>query len=56
MEIKNGIQNNHEISITIRALKKEKKFQDWELIRISRLSIMPVTKPIWNTILQLSQN
>jgi predicted RNA-binding protein with PUA-like domain len=42
--------------VTLDELKKEKKFQDWELIRISRLSVMPVPKLIWNTILQISQN
>jgi predicted RNA-binding protein with PUA-like domain len=41
--------------VTLDELKKEKKFQDWELIRISRLSIMPVPKPIWDTILKISQ-
>jgi len=42
--------------VTLNELKKEKKFQNWELIRISRLSVMPVPKSIWNTILQISQN
>jgi predicted RNA-binding protein with PUA-like domain len=42
--------------VTLDELKKEKKFQNWELIRISRLSVMPVPKSIWNIILQISQN
>ena len=37
-------------------LKKEKKFKNWELIKISRLSIMPVPKQIWDAILKISQN
>ena len=37
-------------------MKKEKKFKDWELIRISRLSVMPVPKPIWDNIVKMSQN
>ena len=31
-------------------MKKEKKFKDWELVRISRLSVMPVPKAIWDEI------
>jgi predicted RNA-binding protein with PUA-like domain len=36
-------------------MKQQKKFKDWELIRISRLSVMPVPKDIWETILKISQ-
>ena len=42
--------------ITLDEMKKQKKFQNWELIRISRLSIMPVPKHIWDIIIELSQN
>jgi predicted RNA-binding protein with PUA-like domain len=42
--------------VTLDEMKKEKKFKDWELIRISRLSVMPVPKPIWDMILNLSKN
>ncbi|MDO8639999.1 MAG: EVE domain-containing protein [Nitrosarchaeum sp.] len=42
--------------ITLHEMKKQKKFQNWELIRISRLSVMPVPKHIWNTIIDISQN
>ena len=41
--------------VTLDEMKKNKKFQDWELIRISRLSVMPVPKSIWDMILDLSQ-
>jgi len=41
--------------VTLDEMKKDKKFQDWELIRISRLSVMPVPKPIWDAILNISQ-
>ncbi len=41
--------------ITLDEMKKEKKFKDWELIRISRLSVMPVPKTIWDSILKMSQ-
>ena len=42
--------------VTLDEMKKQKKFKDWELIRISRLSVMPVPKDIWETILEISQN
>ncbi len=42
--------------VTLDEMKKEKKFKDWELRRISRLSIMPVPKQIWDAILKISQN
>ena len=42
--------------VTLDEMKNQKKFKDWELIRISRLSVMPVPKDIWETILKLSQN
>lgn len=42
--------------ITLDEMKKQKKFQNWELIRISRLSVMPVPRQIWDTIIDISQN
>ena len=42
--------------ITLDEMKKQKKFQNWELIRISRLSVMPVSKHIWDNIIDISQN
>ena len=42
--------------ITLDEMKKQKKFQNWELIRISRLSVMPVPKHIWDNIIDISQN
>ena len=41
--------------VTLEEMKKQKKFKDWELLRISRLSVMPVPKEIWETILKISQ-
>ena len=40
--------------VTLDELKKEKKFKNWELLRISRLSVMPVPKQIWDTIIKIS--
>ena len=42
--------------ITLDEMKKQKEFKNWELIRISRLSVMPVPKHIWDTIIDISQN
>lgn len=42
--------------ITLDEIKKQKKFQNWELIRISRLSVMPVPRQIWDAIVDISQN
>ena len=41
--------------VPLDVMKKEKKFKDWELIRISRLSVMPVPKSIWDLIIKMSQ-
>ncbi len=42
--------------VTLDEIKKQKTFQNWELIRISRLTVMPVPKHIWDTIIDISQN
>lgn len=42
--------------VTLDEMKKQKKFQNWELVRISRLSVMPVPKHIWDSIIDISQN
>ena len=41
--------------VTLDSIKKQKKFKDWELLRISRLSVMPVPKIIWDYIIKMSQ-
>ena len=41
--------------VTLDSIKKQKKFKDWELLRISRLSVMPVPKIIWDDIIKMSQ-
>ena len=41
--------------VTLDTIKKQKKFKDWELLRISRLSVMPVPKIIWDDIIKMSQ-
>jgi predicted RNA-binding protein with PUA-like domain len=42
--------------VTLDELKKQKKFKNWELIRISCLSVMPVPKEIWEEIIKISKN
>ncbi len=41
--------------VTLEEIKKDKRFQNWELVKISRLSVMPVPKSIWELILKISQ-
>jgi predicted RNA-binding protein with PUA-like domain len=41
--------------VTLAEIKSNPKFKDWELLRISRLSVMPVPTQIWSKILEISQ-
>ena len=41
--------------VTLDELKKQKKLKNWELLRISRLSVMPVSKVIWDLIIKMSK-
>ena len=41
--------------VSLEQMKKEKSFKNWELLRISRLSVMPVPKTIWAKIISLSK-
>ena len=40
--------------VTLDELKKQTKLKKWELLRISRLSVMPVPKEIWDLIIKMS--
>ncbi|MFZ1076570.1 MAG: EVE domain-containing protein [Nitrosotalea sp.] len=40
--------------VTLEEIKKDVKFKNWELIRISRLSVMPVPKQLWDEIVKKS--
>jgi len=42
--------------VTLEEMKKEPVFKNWELLRISRLSVMPVPKNIWDIIMKRSNN
>ena len=41
--------------VTLDELKKQNKLKKWELLRISRLSVMPVPKEIWDLIIKMSR-
>jgi len=41
--------------VSLEQMKNEKSFKNWELLRISRLSVMPVPKTIWDKIISLSK-
>ena len=51
VKYKKELQNH----VTLSEMKKQKKFKNWELLRISRLSVMPVPKEIWNSIIKMSK-
>lgn len=40
--------------VTLEQMKRQREFSNWELLRIGRLSVMPVPEPIWNRILLMS--
>jgi predicted RNA-binding protein with PUA-like domain len=40
--------------VTLGAIKSDPAFSGWELVRISRLSVMPVPDAMWNRLKQLS--
>lgn len=42
-------------SVTLSEIKKDKAFASFELVRMSRLSVMPVSEEYWNRILKSSQ-
>jgi predicted RNA-binding protein with PUA-like domain len=41
--------------VTLIQIKADSSFSDWELVRIPRLSVMPVTLKQWNRIQELSK-
>ena len=42
--------------VTLAAIKADKAFADWELVRIGRLSVMPVPAALWKKIEKMSEN
>lgn len=41
--------------IPLQQIKSDPKFKNWDLLRISRLSVMPVPADIWNYIIKISK-
>ncbi|HEV8379486.1 MAG TPA: EVE domain-containing protein [Tepidisphaeraceae bacterium] len=41
--------------VTLGTIKSDPAFKDWELVRISRLSVMPVPDAMWKRLEKLSQ-
>lgn len=41
--------------VPLAEIKAQSHCADWELVRLPRLSVMPVPKPIWNLIVKLAQ-
>jgi predicted RNA-binding protein with PUA-like domain len=39
--------------VTLEAIKSDKAFADWELVRIPRLSVMPVSREQWRRLEEL---
>ena len=43
-------------SVTLDEIKKDSIFKNWELLRISRLSVMPVPQKLWDAIIKKSKS
>ena len=41
--------------VTLDEIKGNRMFANWELVRISRLSVMPISSKIWSEIIRISQ-
>lgn len=43
-------------SVTLSGIKANSKFKNFELLRIPRLSVMPVSDTLWNEIIKMSKS
>ncbi len=41
--------------VTLAEIKAERAFAEWELVRVPRLSVMPVPKGLWARVLEMSK-
>ncbi len=41
--------------VTLADIKASREFDDWELVRIPRLSVMPVSRRTWSGIIRMSR-
>ena len=39
--------------VTLKAIKADEQFAGWELVRLSRLSVMPVPAAVWKAVLAM---
>jgi predicted RNA-binding protein with PUA-like domain len=53
VDLKPGQKLKH--PVTLARIKDEPDLKDWELVRIGRLSVMPVPAAIWQRITELSE-
>ena len=40
--------------VTLATIKADPRFEKWELVRMSRLSVMPCSEEFWNRVLELA--
>lgn len=45
-----------ENAVALSRIKESSEFEDWELVRMPRLSVMPVPEDAWSRILQMSRD
>ena len=50
------VSNKLKRPVTLDEIKNDVKFKDWDLVRNSRLSAMPVPKVLWDEIIKKSKN
>ncbi|MGI0058921.1 MAG: EVE domain-containing protein [Nitrosotalea sp.] len=50
------VSNKLQRPVTLDEIKNDVKFKDWDLVRNSRLSAMPVPKVLWDEIMKKSKN
>jgi predicted RNA-binding protein with PUA-like domain len=43
-----------DVPVSLKRIKADQRFAAWELVRMSRLSVMPVPKTLWDMVLVLS--
>jgi predicted RNA-binding protein with PUA-like domain len=41
-------------AVTLEAVKSDRRFKDFDLVRLPRLSVMPVPEPAWAAILKMA--
>jgi predicted RNA-binding protein with PUA-like domain len=47
--------NKLPVPVTLKQIKESHRFPDWDLVRLPRLSVVPVSQEQWETIMEWSQ-